>query len=46
MISKANNIKLTRELEDHKVNRSVREETERKISELQRELQKRDMELG
>jgi len=46
MTAKANIIKISTELHDHKTSRDAREESDRRIIELQRELQKRDMELA
>lgn len=46
MTAKANIIKISTELQDHKTSRDAREESDRRIIELQRELQKRDMELA
>jgi hypothetical protein len=46
MNAKATITKLTREIEDHKISRGHREDADRRISELQRELHKRDVELA
>lgn len=46
MNAKATITKLTREIEDYKINRGYREEADRRISELQREIHKRDVELA
>lgn len=46
MSAKATITKLTREMEDHKISRGHREDADRRISELQREIHKRDVELA
>lgn len=46
MNAKATITKLTREMEDHKIGRGHREDADRRISELQREIHKRDVELA
>ncbi len=46
MNAKATITKLTRELEDHKIGRGHREDADRRISELQREIHKRDVDLA
>jgi DNA repair exonuclease SbcCD ATPase subunit len=46
MNAKATITKLTREMEDYKVSRGHREDADRRISELQREIHKRDVELA
>lgn len=46
MNAKATITKLTREMEDHKIGRGHREDADRRISELQREIHKRDVDLA